>query len=173
MSRLVPITTVDDCLTEAGSQFVIPNKGESMMKSRFAGNVLSVLAAVVVSAAVGTMELRAQTSPTGKQNQSSGTQNQARVELTTDPSPAQKGSNEDSCQSYGGRRGNVRRQRRPGFRRHVAGHHHSTPGREDNCQQAAHSKPREECNDGHFLEGHRIECGKGNTRFVHLRRGDG
>jgi nitrogen fixation protein FixH len=74
-------------------KFVIRNRGESMMKSGFTANVLSVLAVVAVSAAVGTMDLRAQTSPTGKQNQSSGTEKQATVELTTDPSPAQKGSN--------------------------------------------------------------------------------
>jgi nitrogen fixation protein FixH len=39
------------------------------------------------------LQFSAQTSPASEQNQSSGTQKQAKVELTTDPSPAQKGSN--------------------------------------------------------------------------------
>lgn len=63
------------------------------MKLRFAAKVLYVLAVVAVSAVLGTMEVRAQTSPASKQNRASGTQKQAKIALTTDPSPAQKGSN--------------------------------------------------------------------------------
>lgn len=63
------------------------------MKSRFAAKVLSVWSVVAVSAVLGVIAIPAQTSSASKQNQSSGTQKQARVELTTDPSPAQKGSN--------------------------------------------------------------------------------
>jgi len=64
-----------------------------MMRSRFTAKVLILMGIVVVSATWGTLEVCAQTSPASKQKQSSGTQKQARVELTTDPSPAQKGSN--------------------------------------------------------------------------------
>lgn len=63
------------------------------MRSRLAAKVLSALSVMAVSAALGVIETRAQTSSVTKQNQSSGTQKQVRVELTTDPSPAQKGSN--------------------------------------------------------------------------------
>ena len=64
-----------------------------MMKSRFAAKVLSVWSVVAVSATLGAMQVRAQSPASGKHSQSSGTQMQAKVELTTDPSPAQKGSN--------------------------------------------------------------------------------
>ena len=64
-----------------------------MMSSRFAAKVLSVLSALALLALPGTFEVHAQNSPASEQGQSSGTQKQAKVVLTTDPSPAQKGSN--------------------------------------------------------------------------------
>ena len=63
------------------------------MRSRLAAKVFSVLLVMVVSPALGAIEVRAQSSASGKHTQSSGIQMQAKVELTTDPSPAQKGSN--------------------------------------------------------------------------------
>jgi nitrogen fixation protein FixH len=68
-------------------------KGERIMKSRLAAKILSALSVMAVSATLGAIQIHAQSSATSKQNQSSGTQKQAKVELTTDPSPAQKGSN--------------------------------------------------------------------------------
>jgi len=63
------------------------------MKSSFAVKILFLLAAVALSAALGKITICAQTSPASKQNQSSRTQKQAQIVLTTDPSPAQKGRN--------------------------------------------------------------------------------
>jgi len=74
-------------------KFVIPNKGERIMRSRLAAKILFALSVMAVSATLGTIQIRAQSSATSKQNQSSGTQKQTKVELTTDPSPAQKGNN--------------------------------------------------------------------------------
>ena len=63
------------------------------MRSRLAAKVFSALSGMAVSAALGAIQVCAQSSASGKHSQSSGTQMQAKVELTTDPSPAQKGSN--------------------------------------------------------------------------------
>lgn len=63
------------------------------MKSQFIVKVLFLLAVVALSPALRKMEIHAQTSPASKQDQPSGTQEQANIELTTDPSPAHKGSN--------------------------------------------------------------------------------
>ena len=63
------------------------------MRSNVAVKFISILWIMGVSTALGATEVRAQTSPAGKQSQSSGIQKQAKVVLTTDPSPAQKGSN--------------------------------------------------------------------------------
>lgn len=64
------------------------------MKSRLVVKVLFLLTAVALSPVPRTMEIRAQTSPASKENHSTATQKQStKVELTTDPSPAQKGSN--------------------------------------------------------------------------------
>lgn len=63
------------------------------MTSRLAARVFSALSVMAVSAGLGAIQVRAQSSAPGKHGQSSGTQTQAKVELTTEPSPAQKGSN--------------------------------------------------------------------------------
>ena len=62
------------------------------MKSKLVVGILFLLTAVALSPALLKVEIRAQTSPASKQDQPSGTQKQAKIELTTDPSPAQKGS---------------------------------------------------------------------------------
>ncbi len=64
-----------------------------MMSSRFAANVFSGLSVLAVLTPLGAFELRAQSSPVSTQNKPSEAQQKAKVELTTDPSPAQKGSN--------------------------------------------------------------------------------
>lgn len=64
-----------------------------MMRSRFAAKVFSVLSVLAVSILIGTVEMGAQTSVATTQDKSSRTQKKVNVELTTDPSPAQKGSN--------------------------------------------------------------------------------
>lgn len=63
------------------------------MKSKFIAKLVFLLAAVALSAALGKMEICAQTSGVSKQVQASGTQKQAKIVLTTEPSPAQKGGN--------------------------------------------------------------------------------
>lgn len=62
------------------------------MRSKLAAKVLSVLSIMALSVALATIQVRAQSPTSGKPSQSSETQ-QAKVELTTEPSPAQKGSN--------------------------------------------------------------------------------
>lgn len=62
------------------------------MKPKFVVRILFLLMAVAFSPALRKMEIRAQTSPATKQGQLSATQKQAKIELTTDPLPAQKGS---------------------------------------------------------------------------------
>lgn len=64
------------------------------MKSNFVVKVFFLLTAVALSLVLRTMEVRAHNSPASKENHSTATQKQStKVELTTDPSPAQKGSN--------------------------------------------------------------------------------
>ena len=63
------------------------------MRSRLAAKVFSALLVLAVSAALGAIQIRAQSPASGRHSQSSGTQMQAKIQLTTDPSPAQKGSN--------------------------------------------------------------------------------
>lgn len=64
------------------------------MKSKFVVKVLFLLTAVALSPVLRTTEIRAQNSPASKENHSTATQKQStKVDVTTDPSPAQKGSN--------------------------------------------------------------------------------
>jgi len=63
------------------------------MRSRIAGRYVSVLSVVGVSLLLVTTQMGARTDVARAQDKPSGTAARAKVELTTDPSPAQKGSN--------------------------------------------------------------------------------
>jgi len=63
------------------------------MKSNVAGRVFSVLSALAMSVALAGTALGIHASLARAQNEPSVAQAKAKVDLTTDPSPAQKGSN--------------------------------------------------------------------------------
>jgi Cu(I)/Ag(I) efflux system membrane fusion protein/cobalt-zinc-cadmium efflux system membrane fusion protein len=63
------------------------------MKSSIAGRVLSVLSAFAMSISLVTTAVTIHISVARAQDKPSVTQAKAKVDLTTDPSPAQKGSN--------------------------------------------------------------------------------
>jgi Cu(I)/Ag(I) efflux system membrane fusion protein/cobalt-zinc-cadmium efflux system membrane fusion protein len=74
------------------ASLVVPNnKRRTMMRKSIAGRVLSVLSTLAMSIAPVAIAVAIHTSVARAQDKPSVTQ--AKVDLTTDPSPAQKGSN--------------------------------------------------------------------------------
>jgi nitrogen fixation protein FixH len=68
-------------------------KGRTMMKSSIAGRVFSVLSVLAMSVPLVGTAVAIHASVASAQDKPSVTEARAKVDLTTDPSPAQKGSN--------------------------------------------------------------------------------